>query len=52
MFNNYPTRGDYNTEALIFKMAVARFLDVSEEETKKMKEYAVKNDVIALVFYL
>ena len=36
-----PTRGDYNTEALIFKMDTARFLDVVEEETKKMKENAV-----------
>ena len=34
-------RGDYNTEAVIFKMAAARFLDVSEEETSKMKENAV-----------
>ena len=25
---NHPVRGDYNTEALIFKMAAARFLDV------------------------
>ena len=32
---------DYKTEALIFKMFVARFLDVSEEETNKMKETAV-----------
>ena len=31
---------DNNTEALIFKMAVARFLDVSEEETNTMKENA------------
>ena len=26
-----PARGDYNTEALIFKMVTARFLDVYEE---------------------
>ena len=32
---NHPARGDYNTEALISKMAVARFLNVSEEETTK-----------------
>ena len=38
---NHPARGDYNTEALIFKVAAARFLDVSEEETIKMKENAV-----------
>ena len=38
---NHPARGDYNTEALIFNMAAARFLDVIEEETRKMKENAV-----------
>ena len=38
---NHPARGDYNNEALNFKVAAARFLDVSEEETKKMKENAV-----------
>ena len=38
---NHPARGDYNTEALIFKMSVAQFLDVFEEETSKMKENAV-----------
>ena len=38
---NHPARGDYNTEAHIFKMAAARFLHVSEEQTKKMKENAV-----------
>ena len=38
---NHPTRGDYNTEALIFKMVAARFLDVFKEETSKMKENAV-----------
>ena len=32
---------DYNTEGLIFKMAAARFLDVAEEETNKMKENAI-----------
>ena len=36
----HPARG-CNTEALIFKMAAARFLDVFEEETNKMKENAV-----------
>ena len=30
----YPARGDYNTEALIFKMAAARFLDVFTEKNK------------------
>ena len=25
---NHPARGDYNTEALIFKKETARFLDV------------------------
>ena len=35
---NHPARGDYNTEALVLKMAAARFLDVFEEETSKMKE--------------
>ena len=39
--NNHPSRGDYNTEVLIFKMAAARSLDVSEEEINKMKENAV-----------
>ena len=38
---DHPAWGDYNTEALIFKMDTARFLDVSEEETNKMKENAV-----------
>ena len=38
---NHPARGDYNTEALIFKMNVARFFDVFKEETNKMKENAV-----------
>ena len=38
---NHPARGDYNTIALIFKMATARFLDVFEEETNKMKENAI-----------
>ena len=36
----HPARADYNTEALIFKMTAARFLDVFEEETNKMKENA------------
>ena len=35
---NHPARGDYNTKALIFKMANVQFLDVFEEETNKMKE--------------
>ena len=38
---NHPTRGDYNTEALIFKMAASRFLDVCTETTSEMKENAV-----------
>ena len=38
---NHPTRGDYNTEAQIFKMAAAQFLDEFEEETSKMKENVV-----------
>ena len=38
---NHRAQGDYNTEVLIFKMAVARFLDVFENETSKMKENAV-----------
>ena len=29
-----PARGDYNTVALIFRVAAARFLDVSEEKYK------------------
>ena len=32
---------NYNTQALIFKMAEARFLDVFKEKTSKMKENAV-----------
>ena len=36
-----PREVIYNTEALIFKMAAARFLDEFEEETSKMKENAV-----------
>ena len=35
---NYPMRGDYNTETLIFKIAAAWFLDVFEEETNKNYE--------------
>ena len=35
---NHPAGGDYNTEALIFKMDTARFLDVFEEETNKWKK--------------
>ena len=31
---NHPVRGDYNTEALIFKLATARFIDVFKEETE------------------
>ena len=38
---DHPARGDYNTEALIFKMATARFLDVFEEETNRMKENTI-----------
>ena len=38
---SHPVRGDYNTGALIFNTVVVRFLDVSEEETNQMKEYAV-----------
>ena len=34
-------RDDYNAEALSFKMAVVRFLDVFKEETNKMKENTV-----------
>ena len=34
-------QGDYNTEALIFKMATVRFVDGFKEETRKMKENAV-----------
>ena len=34
---NHPARGDYNTGALIFKMAAMQFLGVSEEEKKKRK---------------
>ena len=37
---NHLAEGDYNTEALIFNMAAARFLDVFKEETSKMKENA------------
>ena len=35
---NHPAQGDYNTDALIFKMAAIRFLDVLEEEANKLKE--------------
>ena len=38
---NHPTIGDYNTEALICKMATALFLDVLKEETSKLKENTV-----------
>ena len=33
--------GEADTEELIFKMAAARFLDVSPGETKKMKKNAI-----------
>ena len=29
---NHPARGDYNTEAIFFKMETAQFLGVFEEE--------------------
>ena len=35
---NHPARGDYNTEALFFRVAAAQFLDVSEEKMNKIKE--------------
>ena len=38
---NHPARGDYNTEALIFKMVTTWFLDVFKEVTNKRKENAV-----------
>ena len=38
---NHPARSDYNTAAIIFKMAAARFFDEFEEETSKMKENAI-----------
>ena len=38
---NHPKQGDYNTEALIFKMATTRFLDVLKEEASKVKENTV-----------
>ena len=41
---NHQARGDYNIEALIFKMAATRFLDEFEEETSKIKE-----NVVALI---
>ena len=34
-------RGDYDSEALILKMAAARFVDVFEEERNKMSEKQV-----------
>ena len=40
-YYNHLVRRDYNTEALIFKMAAARFLNVFEEETNKMKRNAI-----------
>ena len=39
---NHPARGDYNTEALIFRVAAVRFLDVSDEKMNKMKENTKK----------
>ena len=33
---NHPTRGDYNTEAVILKMATAQFLMFLEKRKKKM----------------
>ena len=43
---NHPARGDNSTEALNFKMAAARFLDVSEEETTKLIQ---KENAVALI---
>ena len=34
---NHLARGDYHTEALIFKMATKQLLDVFKEQTSKMK---------------
>ena len=39
--HNHHAQGDYNTEAPIFKIAAALFLDVSEEETNGIKENSV-----------
>ena len=38
---NHSVRGDYHTEALIFKMVTVRFFYVFEDETNKMKENVV-----------
>ena len=37
---NHPIWGDYNTEALIFKMAVVRFLCASKEAKKYERKYS------------
>jgi len=34
---NHPAQGDYNTEALIFKMATVQFLMFLEKRKKKMR---------------
>jgi len=34
--DNHPAQGDYNTEALIFKMATTRFLMPLKKTKKKM----------------
>ena len=44
-------QGDYNTEALIFKMAATRFLDEFEEETSKMKKNPVALIITRAIIY-
>ena len=46
-FKNYDkayhlARGDYSREALTFKMAAQRFVDVSDEEVNTIKENAIR----------
>ena len=50
--HNYPMRGDYNTKALILKMATAQFVDVWEEETKKKNERkcSSSNNHLSIIF--
>ena len=39
---NHPARGDYSTEALIFKIAVARFLDIFRLRLGIIRQYSLR----------
>ena len=41
--------GDYNTEALVFKVAALWFLDVSEEETENERKYSCSDYHLSII---